>query len=110
VSSAAIRLNFFHVQIQHHIPEFTPPLLQSSVVQAFGGDFGFGCDCKLLRCPLAYAQMQPPQAMFNCADRLMVLHEGDVLPDTSVVGEIHADHVVVERDGKTRKEYLFGKK
>jgi len=59
---------------------------------------------------IAYAQMQPPQTMFDCDKKLIVLHEGDVLPDKWLLREIHADHVVMERAGEMRKEYLFGKK
>jgi len=59
---------------------------------------------------IAFAQMQPPQAMFNCGGRLILSGEGDILPDKSELREIHADHVVLERAGDIRREYLFGKK
>jgi len=59
---------------------------------------------------ISYAQTQAPQAMFACDKKLMLLHEGDELPDKGLLREIHADHVVVERSGEMRREYLFGKK
>jgi len=59
---------------------------------------------------IAYAQVQAPQAMFACDKKLILLHEGDELPDKGLLREIHADHVVVERAGEMRREYLFGKK
>jgi len=59
---------------------------------------------------ISYAQTQVPQAMFACDKKLILLHEGDELPDKGMLREIHADHVVVERAGEMRREYLFGKK
>jgi len=59
---------------------------------------------------IAYAQMQAPQAMFVCGGKLMLLQEGVELPDKSLLREIQPDHVVIEKAGGIREEYLFGKK
>jgi len=59
---------------------------------------------------IAYAQMQPPQAMFDCGGKLILSGEGSTLPDKSDIREIHAGYVVLEQAGDIWREYLFGKK
>ena len=77
-----------------------------------GGSFASATTSVLKACRLKgviYAQLQAPQAMFECDKKLILLHEGEVLPDKNVLSEIHADHVVLIKADSVRELYLFGK-
>jgi len=59
---------------------------------------------------IGHQQMHAPVAVIASGDDVKSYHEGDILPDEALLVQVMARGILVEKDGKEQRVYLFKKK